>query len=237
MHLSTKAFAFSAVALAAPFAQAEVWSNPTPGPFNAPGGYVTWDRGTTGTGFAQWDVFYTASGANFASDGVYGGDAPTFANIDAEGNPVNGTDATQGTGIGASSFAITSGGAIVTSSGNLYAFMGAASYALTIADASSYSSLVVTVLTAGNELDYTSFGIDSGSITAQQTLSATDAGIETQLLIDLSGNTQDDVTLTFAGSDAHVSIAKLAIDTTSVPAPGAASLLGLAGLVATRRRR
>lgn len=244
MNQVIKFIAGGAAALIVQSAQADVWSNPSPGPSDSPGGYVSWNRGAAGTAFAQWDVFYQAEGApNHATDGVFGGDAPTFDSLDLLGNPTPGSGSNAGTGIGASTVTqINAGvGALITSTSNIYSFAGSTSFSLVVADVSSFSQLVITTMTSGNEINYGGFSIDSGVIESSQTLySGTHPTggtvIETQWLIDLSANTLDDVTVTFSGAAPHMSLMKLSVDTYSVPAPGALTLLGVAGIFASRRR-
>lgn len=225
-------------------AHADIWSNANPGAFDSPGGFVSWDRGTSGSAYAQWDVFYQAeANPNHATDGVFGGTGPSFDSLDLFGNPIVGSGSTAGTGIGASSLTqINTGpgvGAIITSTQNLYSFAGASSFELFAANIGAYDTLVVTVMTAvaGNPIDFGSVGIDGGAmITDFQSNSLAGFETESQWLIDLSGFSGSDATFSWSGVDAHMSTMKISVDAYSVPAPSSLALLGLAGVCASRRR-
>ena len=244
MHLQSKVALICTIAGCTLSAQADIWSNPNPGSFDSPGGYVTWDRGTSGSAFAQWDVFYQSEGdPNHATNGVFGGRAPTFDSLDLLGNPNIGSGSISGTGIGGSSLTqINSGiGAIITSTSNLYSFGGTAAYEFDITDINSFSIVVITTLTSGTEMDYSSFAVDNASILSSQTLySGTHPTggtvVETQWLLDLSSSSVDDLLVTFSGAGPHMSMMKLSVDAYSVPVPGTLALLGLGGIFASRRR-
>lgn len=244
MHLQSKVALVCTIAGCTLSAHADIWSNPNPSLFDSPGGYVSWERGVSGSAFAQWDVFYQAEGdPNHATDGVFGGNGPTFDSLDLLGNPNVGSSSIAGTGLGGSSLTqVNSGvGAIITSTRNIYSFGGVSSYELAITDISSFSSLVITTLTSGNEIDYNGFSVEGASIMSSQTLFTGDhptggVAVETQWLLDLSGSAVDDLMVTFSGSNAHMSMMKLSVDAYSVPAPGTLALLGLGGIFVSRRR-
>jgi MYXO-CTERM domain-containing protein len=87
------------------------------------------------------------------------------------------------------------------------------------------------------------FEIDLGGKIATKTISASAGGTFTLTAAELTGafNGQGYMNLVFTQNNSNASntftMTNLVANGISVPAPGAAALIGLAGLVASRRRR
>lgn len=189
-----------------------------------------WDRGVTPLStYAEWDVFTSTTGPNAPDVGAFvGGTLPPAA----------------------SDFDVfdTGGVSFITGGGNIYSFGGVVSPQIEFGGFDLGAGYVTTVLlqvrTLGTEIDQSTLLLN-GSIAAT---SATELDrvalggfggfqVDTLFEFNLSGNL-DSYVINFDALGSSLSLDRVAIDTfTVVPAPGAAALLGMGGLVATRRRR
>jgi len=191
-----------------------------------------WDRGVTPLStYAEWDVFTSPAGPNAPDVGSFvGGTLPSSAAAFSV------FDSNEGSG------------SFITGGGNIYSFGGVVSPQIEFGGFDLGSGYLTTVLlqvrTLGTEIDQSTLLLN-GSIAAT---SATELDrvalggfggfqVDTLFEFNLSGNV-DSYVINFDALGSSLSLDRVAIDTfTVVPAPGAAALLGLGGLVATRRRR
>lgn len=189
----------------------------------------TWTRGvTTNSAYAQWEVFTSTAGPNtpsvgsFAS-GAFGVGAPNWNTFDRN------------------AFSFVTGG------GNIYSPAGVVAPQVDIPNfglgAGYATTILIQVRTQGTEIDLASVLV--GGIAPVQTteLFRQPLGgpggfiVDTLYRFEVSGNTSG-YTAQFQALGSSLSLDRVAVDTfTAVPAPSAVALLGLGGLVASRRRR
>ena len=140
----------------------------------------------------------------------------------------------------AATFTVTRVGAPNTSSSNDQ--RGALEYDNNagVTDVSNFTSLTFNYTSTFSALQ---FEIDLGGKTATKTISASAGGTFTLTAAELTGafNGQGYMNLVFTQNNSNASntftMTNLVANGISIPAPGAAALIGLAGLVASRRRR
>jgi MYXO-CTERM domain-containing protein len=195
--------------------------------FQVPNGVnYAWVRGVTpGSAYAQWESFASIGGPN---------------NPDV-GQSVVGTLAP-----GAQPFNVTAAGTltVIAGSGNLYSGFAPTSVAITAPGfnwPAGTTTLLVQVRTVGTEINGVTVNIGGVAPTSVTELSrigmgAQGAQVETLYRFDLPSDVST-YTLLFSSLTSHFSLDRVAIDTFTVPAPGAAALLGLVGLGVSRRRR
>ena len=109
-----------------------------------------------------------------------------------------------------------------------------------VTDVSNFTSLTFNYTSTFSAL---LFEIDLGGKTATKTISASAGGTFTLTAAELTGafNGQSYMNLVFRQDNSNANgtftMTNLVANGISIPAPGAAALIGLAGLVASRRRR
>ena len=191
-----------------------------------------WERGATPLStYAEWDVFTSPAGPNTPDVGSFvGGTLPATA---ADFNVVDNNEAS---------------GACITGGGNIYSFGGVVSPQIEFGGFDLGAGYVTTVLlqvrTLGTEIDQSTLllngSIAASSVTELDRVALGGFGgsqVDTLFEFNLSGNL-DSYVINFDALGSSLSLDRVAIDTfTVVPAPGAAALLGLGGLVVVRRRR
>jgi hypothetical protein len=188
-----------------------------------------WTRGSTpNSAFAQWEVFTSTAGPNSPdvgsfTGGTFAGGAPAWNTFDR--NPFS----------------------FVTGGGNIYSFGGVVAPQVDIPNFGLGAGYVTTVLlqvrTQGTEVDPASVligGVAPVQTTElfRQTLGGFGGSlVDTLYRFEIPGNAAG-YTLQFQASGSSMSLDRVAVDTfTVVPAPGAAVLLGVGGVLVGRRRR
>jgi len=194
-------------------------------------GTYGWDRGTTAfSTYAEWDIFTAPAGPNSPDAGSYIGGtlpvtAPDYNAFDANG----------------------SSNSFITSGSNIYSFSGVVSPQVDFGGfglgSGNFTTVLLQVRTLGTEIDLSTVLLN-GTIAPSSvdelervSLGSTGSQVDTLFRFDLVGDL-DSYSINFAALGTSMSFDRVSVDTfTFVPAPGAAFLLGLGGLVVSRRRR
>ena len=164
----------------------------TPGDFG-------WSRGDADSTYFEWDVFSSAFGGNDPDVGQFPGELP-----DGWVTP----DVVE-----------TTGSAFVTGSGNLYSPFGPINVEVTVPNygyGAGQTTLLLQVLTEGNELDYDNV-VAMGEAPVEMTFISrelADQGYIVEVLYEfaIEGNPTE-IVIEIPTSDAHVSINRIAVDT------------------------
>lgn len=193
------------------------------------GSNSAWTRGVTAnSAYAQWEAFTSTFGPNTPDVGAFAGGALT------PGSPAWNTFDRNG-------FSFITGG------GNIYSIAGVVAPQVDVPNFGLGAGYTTTILLQtriqGTEIDPASVLI-GGVAPAQTTeLLRQPLGgpggflVDTLWRFELPGNASG-YTVQFEALGSSMSLDRVAIDTfTVVPAPGAAALLGLGGVLAARRRR
>lgn len=195
--------------------------------FQVPNGVnYGWTRGVTfGSTYAQWESFTSTGGPN---------------------NPDVGQSVVGTLAAGAQPFNVTGAGAltVIAGSGNLYSGFAPMSVTMTAPGfnwPAGTTTLLLQVRTVGTEINGATVNIGGVAPTTVTELSRVSLGqqgaqVETLYLFNLPSDVST-YTVQFSSVTQFFSLDRVAIDTFTVPAPGAAAVLGLAALGAVRRRR
>ncbi|MDP1662764.1 MAG: hypothetical protein Q8L55_12695 [Phycisphaerales bacterium] len=195
--------------------------------FHVPNGInYGWVRGVTpGSTYAQWESFVSIGGPN---------------------NPDVGQSVVGTLAAGAQPFNVTAAGAltVVAGSGNLYSGFAPTAVTMTVPGfnwPAGTTTLLLQVRTVGTEINGATLNIGGVVPTTVTELSrismgAQGAQVETLYRFDLPSDVST-YTVLFSSVTSHFSVDRVAIDTFTVPTPGAAVVLGLAAFGAARRRR
>jgi hypothetical protein len=200
------------------------------GDFITPDGVnEAWTRGVTpGSAYAQWERFRSATGGNtpdvgsFAG-GVFPGTSPAWDVFD------------------------TSGQSFVTGGGNIYAPAAVTNITVRVPNFGLGAGWTTTVLlqvrTLGTEVDPASVLLDGAApVSSRELFRETFGGpggfrVDTLYRFEVAGNA-DGYSIRFDAASSSMSLDRVAVDTfTVVPAPAAASMLGLWAAAAAGRRR
>lgn len=223
-------FSFSSMALSVPVLALVVTATPAMADFVVPNGSnYAWTRGVTAnSAYAQWESFTSPTGPNTPDVGSFAGgtlpgSAPAWNVFDS------------------------SGGSFITSGGNIYSFSVPSNMHVVAPNFDLGASYTTTVLlqirTQGTEFLPSSVNIGGVAPVETVELLRQPLGgfggflVDTLFRWEIAGNAAS-YEIRFDASGSSMSTDRVAVDTyTFVPAPGAAALLALGGLVAGRRRR
>jgi hypothetical protein len=223
-------FSFSTVALSASVLTLLGSAAPALADFVVPDGTnYAWTRGVTANStYAQWERFTTTAGPNTPDVGAFAGgtlpgSAPAWNTFDRN------------------SFSfITGGGNIYSPSGIVAPQVDIPSFDL---GAGYSTTILLQVRTQGTEIDPASVLIGGVAPVQSTELFRQALGgfggflVDTLYRFELPGNAAG-YTAQFQALGSSMSLDRVAVDTfTVIPAPGAAALLAVGGLVASRRRR
>lgn len=223
-------FSFSAVAVAVPALALLGFTSSALANFVVPDGTnYAWTRGVTpNSAYAQWDVFTSTTGPNtpdvgsFAG-GTFGSGAPNWNTFDRN------------------TFSFITGG------GNIYSFAGVVAPQVDVPNFGLGAGYSTTILLQtriqGTEIDPATVLIGGVAPVQVTELLRQPLGgfggflVDTLWRFELPGNASG-YTIQFAALGSSMSLDRVAVDTFAVvPAPGAAGLMAIGGLVASRRRR